>query len=818
MKYTPVKRRPLAMAIASLSIVAVHPAYTLAQDNDKELEEVIVTGSRRSESLQDVAINISAVGGETIQELRLNDISKIANFIPGLTVVDRGPRDEVADVFVRGLNTSGLGPGFTSDTVAIYMGDIPLQADFNPVDLQRVEVLKGPQGTLYGQGTMGGAIRYIPFEADAGEFSASFRAGTSINKESDDFGHSAGLTLNIPLISDVLALRTNVDTLYDPGFIDYNFVVREPGVSNPQPDFSNDSEVAANLRRVADANGEDSLSARVNLRWQPDDFLDLNLWYFLEDTEAEGRQINHQLAFGTGRYESGLRFVEPNDYKYQLYSLDLNIDLGFAEATFVRGVTTYDEVGQRDQSDLLLGFEFGYEDFPSFSAFTRETAEIEADTAELRLSSTTDHPIQWTFGYFYNASQQDAVSEEFTPGFDQFAVDNLGGVQLRPDALEYIQLTDNYEKEKAFYGEISYAVTQQLTLTLGARSYEFEVDAGSGFGLPLLQTVFEGASPTEVLGFVDISRSQSSDDGDLFKLNLAYDLNEDNLLYLTYSEGYRNGGANPVPACPPESSTPEEQLLCGQPDELLFNSDSIDNYELGYKGNALENTLSYNAALYYIDWQNVQVDAVTQFGNLPITGNGETAVSRGLELDGRWLINDQLQATFSYAYTNAKITANSPGLVGNFTALSGARLPGHADHQASLNFTYVMDFLAGDLAINYSAVYVGGIYNGVGGPKDPLIDESDPQNVVDADFGLEEIPSYNINNVSATYNAEDWSLQLYADNLFNEFYITGTRTSRRFLVNEQTGPGILAGDFTLRSYGQFVGTPRTIGVNFTYNL
>ena len=570
MKGITVKRRRLATAIASASLALAPASYTLAQDTEEGLEEVIVTGSRRSESLQDVAINISAVGGEMIQELRLNDISKIANYVPGLTVIDRGPRDEVADIFIRGLNTSGLGPGFSSDTVAVYMGDIPLQADFTPVDLQRVEVLKGPQGTLYGQGTMGGAIRYIPFEADAREFSASFRSGSSINAESDGIAYSAGFTLNLPLIENVLALRTNLDTLHDPGFIDYNFVVREAGVSNPEPDFNNRAEVDANLRRVADANGEDNLSARVNLRWQPAEFFDLNLWYFLEDTQAEGRQINHQLAFGTGRYESALRFEEPNDYKYQLYSLDLSLDLGFAEATLVHGLTTYDEVGQRDQTDLLLDFEYGYEAFPSFSSFTRETAEIEADTTELRLTSTTESAWQWILGYFYNDTEGSAVSEEFTPGFDQFAVDNLGGVQLRPDALEYIQLTDTNETETAFYGELSYAFSEQFTLTLGARRYKFEIDNTGGFGTPLLETVFNGESPTEVLGFVELGVNEGTDEGDLIKVNLAYDINEDHLLYFTYSEGYRNGGVNSVPACTAEDLASDGQQLCAQPNEVFI--------------------------------------------------------------------------------------------------------------------------------------------------------------------------------------------------------------------------------------------------------
>lgn len=802
-----------AVALSTIPLGAV-PHIASAQEEVTGLEEIIVTGSRRSESLQDVAINISAVDAQQIEDLRLTDINEISRYVPGLTVVDRGPRDEVVDIFVRGLNTSGLGPGFSSDTVAVYMGDIPLQADFNPVDLERVEVLIGPQGTLYGQGTMGGAIRYIPKKADFEEFSVSARGGISSNTESSSLGYDVGVTLNVPLIDNVLAFRANIDQLDDPGFIDYNFVVRSAGVSNPEPDFTNAADTTSNLRRVEDANGEDTLSARLNLRWAPTDTIDANLWYFLEDTEAEGRQINNSLSFGTGPFESGLRYEEPNDYKYELYSLDVKADLGWAEATFVYGRTEYEELGQRDQTDLLLNFQYGYEFFPTFSSFTRETAEIESDTVELRLTSTSDGPLQWTVGYFSNEEEQSAVSEEFTPGFDQFAVDNFGGVQLRPDSLEYIQLTDTQVKEEALYGEISYAITDKFTATLGARYYEFEVDNTGGFGLPLFETVFLGESPTEILGFVDLGTNQGEDDGSLFKLNLAYDLDEDNLLYFTYSEGYRNGGVNAVPECTPEQLASPNQQLCAQADEVLIDPDTIDNFELGYKGTLFNNTVSANLALYYIDWQDLQVDSVTDLGNLPITGNGSAAESKGVEFSGRWLIDDQWEARLTYAYTNAELTELAPGLVGPFDALAGTRLPGHPEHRASVNLTYSTELWGGDVDVNYGFVYTSDIFNGPGGPEDTLVDSAGNP----GDRGLEAIPSYDVHHLSATYRKDNWSVQAYVDNLFDEFYVTGTRTSRRFLQDELRGPGNSINGFTLRSYGNFVGEPRTVGVKFNIDF
>ena len=423
-----------AVALASIPVAATVPTVSFSA-NKTAIEEVVVTASRRSESVQDIPINITAVSGDQIEDLRLKTIADIAHYVPGLTVIDRGPRDEVPDVLVRGLNTTGLGPGFESDTVATYLGEIPLQVDIMPVDMQRVEVLIGPQGTLYGQGTMGGAIRYVPNEANTNDFEVDVRANVSSNDESDDLGYEYGLTVNIPLMDDKLALRANIDVRDDPGFIDYDFVVREAGVSNPEPDFSDPADVAANLRQVEDANGAETTSYRINLRWIPTNDIDVNLWYYDQETEAEGRQIANRLSFGTGRYQSGLRYEEPNDYQNQLISLDVSWNLGFAEATFVYGESEYEELGQRDQTDLLLDFEYGYEAFPSFSSFTREVVDEETETIEIRLASQHGGPFSWVVGYFENDLELSAVSEEYTPGFDQFAVDNFGGVQLRPDSL-----------------------------------------------------------------------------------------------------------------------------------------------------------------------------------------------------------------------------------------------------------------------------------------------------------------------------------------------------------------------------------------------
>ena len=807
------KQLAKAISLASIPVAVATPSVVLAADKTM-IEEVVVTASRRAENVQDIPINITAVSGDQLKALRLHNISDIAHYVPGLTVVDRGPRNNSPDMLVRGLNTTGLGPGFTSDTVANYLGEIPLQVDLIPVDMERVEVLIGPQGTLYGQGTMGGAIRYIPTEANPNAFEIELRADLNANREADDLGLEYGLTVNIPLMEDTVALRVNMDRRDDPGFIDYDFVVRQPGVSNPEPDFSNPADVAANLRQVDDANGEKTTSYRANLRWLPTDDLDINIWYYGQETEAEGRQIANRLSFNTGRYQAGLRYEEPNDFSNHLVSLDVSWDLGFAEVTFVYGESEYEEQGQRDQTDLILDFEYGYEFFPSFSAFTREIVDEESETLEVRVISQYESKFSWTIGYFENELDSDATSEEFTPGFDQFAVDNFGGVQLRPDNLEYIELTDQYEKETAFYGELTYQATDYLSFTVGYRDYEFEVDSRGGFGLPLFDTVFLG-EPQDAIN-VNFGTNAGKDDGDLIKFNTSWDINDDTMVYFTYSEGYRNGGVNSAPECTPDQIASEQQQLCALASEVLITPDEIENYEIGYKGFLMNRTISVSAALYTIDWQDLQVSTVTVNGGLPIIGNGSEAESRGFEFQGRWLINEGWDALLTYAYNNAELTATAPGLVGPFDALDGARLPGSPEHQATFNITYNRTIWNSvDLMINYGVVYTGGVYNIPGGDRDPLVD---PDTGERGDRGGEEIPSYAVHHLSATFSRDAWLVQAYVDNLTDEYYVLGTRASRRFLQDEQTGPGKSFNGFTLRSYGQYVGAPRNIGVRVSYQF
>lgn len=239
------------------------------------------------------------------------------------------------------------------------------------------------------------------------------------------------------------------------------------------------------------------------LRWQPNDIIDSTLSYFYQQQDIGGRSIVHANSLSSdnplstiiGDYDSAYRYVEPAENQDSLLSLEISADLGFVELTSATGFSKSENSGERDQTDLLIGLSLGYEEFP---AFTRDEDNTDTITQEIRLVSTNDSALSWIVGGFYNKEEKNSFSKEYTPGLDQYSVDNLGGDQLRPDALEYIQYNTSEITESALFGELSYQATEQLSFTLGSRFYQYDVKPVSGFDTPLYFTVFEGAGTDEI--------------------------------------------------------------------------------------------------------------------------------------------------------------------------------------------------------------------------------------------------------------------------------------------------------------------------------
>jgi outer membrane receptor protein involved in Fe transport len=789
------KLNVISLAIASSIAI---PITTQAAEvgADKSIEVIQISATRRKGTVQEAPLNITALDGDVMKDQNISELTDVARWVPGLTVTDQGGRSG-SPIIVRGLNTNSSGPSSDGGTVATYINEIPVSIDMRLTDVERVEVLIGPQGTLYGAGTLGGAIRYMlkapQLDITTGEvYSDLF----SVN-ESDSTGGEAGFIFNLPLIEDQLAVRGSLNVYDDPGFIDYSYVVKEGGVSLPDPDWTNNTAVNENLKKVKDANGEQTTTARISVRWQPTDWLDTTLNYFHQKQDTEGRSIVHHNALNPnnglnqvlGEYESAYRYEEPREKEDSLLSLELKADLGFAELVSATGLSTFEADGQRDQTDLLIRLDYGYEEFPSFSAFTRELSDDNSITQEIRLVSQNESALSWIVGGYYNKNETDGSSKEFTPHYDEF----LGG--SRPDDLEYYSVDRSETTEKAIFGELGYAVNEKLNITLGARFYDYKVWAESAVDFPLANTIFSGAAPDAIN--LEFKENKASDDGSLFKFNANYQFTNDVMAYATVSEGFRIGGSNGLAPCPdplPEGT----QKGCGKPDEMLYTPDITTNYELGFKSTWFKNKLHFNAALFNVDWEDAQIAGATEVGQLPYTSNAGSANAKGVEISSRAIVSDNMTAYATYAYTQAELTSDAPYLFnkdGSDGAVEGDRLPGSAENQFSLGLNYQTEVMNDKmLDVNYG-----------------ITAQSDVISKVGLHDNAETLPGFALSNLSAKVSADAWAVTFYVNNLFDKYTYTSVRRDRADITSAN-------GANIQRNYGHFVNRPRTLGLKFNYQF
>jgi iron complex outermembrane recepter protein len=833
MKHNLLKTTSALVLVTSAAFGAQAQEATV--DTELRVQTVTVTATRRDESILDVPINISAVSGDQIQQQGFTELSDVVAYIPGINVVDQGARSG-NKIVVRGLNADPIGSeegngNGGGGTVATYLGEIPIYIDLKLNDLERVEVLLGPQGTLYGAGTLGGAVRYIPKKPDFKADLLEVRGDAYGYSEADDISSDVGMTFN-KQFSDTFAIRGSVDFLNDTGFIDYPYVVRDLGVSEPDPDFSDPAAVEKNLRRVKDANGEETVSGRIAARWQPTSWLDGTLTYYFQNADIEGRTISSKRStVPAGDYESALRVLEPNARDNQLLALELTADLGFAELTSATGYAKYEEDGQRDQTDLLISLEYSYESFPTFAAYTRELQEDEFINQELRLVSKTEGPLNWIIGGFYNEFEGVATSAEYTPGYNAYAISEYcGGVpsptdpdcgfEVRPDDLEYFSTDRQKLVESAIYGEIGYDVTDKWSVTLGGRYYDYELKTVSTVDFPQFDGGFMPFTLDDVRNFAFDPTAGQAQDGTLFKINTAYEFTDDLTVYATVSEGYRIGNSNGIAQCDaydPDAGQDQCALAPGQQygpnpgdvaqfDERSYGPDQTTNYEIGFKSLLMDGRASLNGSVYFIEWDSPQVSSATVNASIPITINASGAESVGFELAGELQVTEDLSLRSSYSHNETELTEDVPSLIrtilpgGGFSTafedgLSGDRLPGSPEDQFSFFAAYKLPVpsLDGDLMLNFGYSWQGDVLTRTGGRGSSLT-----------------LDSFGIANASLVYERDNWSLTGYVDNLFDEYAETGVRQTSLY---NQTINGA-----NVRSYYTNVLPPRVIGLKGTYRF
>lgn len=784
-KYT-FRRTPIALAVGT--IIAGTSVQTIAQESSGGLEEIIVTATRRSTSIQDVPYNISAISGEELEAAMITDQADLMRAVPGVAVVDRGYRNAgvINGIMIRGVNVDGAAFGDYSlsavPTVSTYVNDTPLYANFVLRDIERVEVLRGPQGTLYGSGSLGGTVRYITREPKFGEYSGQVNVVASQVDGSDSTGWSGDVVANLGF-SDVAALRINLGHMDYPGITDYvnvyeldasGFPVAPNGVLDP----------ATRYRSVKDADTVDIDYGRISLLYEPNDQFRLLASYQAQSDEIGGRRQETVGMDGFGRtyqrYENGSVQLEPSSRDVELAAVEMEFDLGFA--TLTSSTSMYDHDGDSISENTgfyaQAGFLAFYYNFPRPMASAVRTYGDEAFVQELRLVSTTDDPMQYVLGAYYQDQDLSSTQQSLLPGFkrwwDAFLPAAAGAVSGDMD-FDYSR-AETY-KDMALFGEVSYDWTDAFQTTLGFRYFDNDFTNTTFVALPL----YTGLFPPETSYF------EVKDDDILFKLNASWDFSESATLYGTVSEGYRRGGANAVPT----SGTFAED-----PGWLRYNSDAVINYEVGIKSTMEKVRVS--AAVFYVDWNNPQVNTATSNWGFFSVINGGRASSTGLELELDGYVNENFEYRLGYAYVKAELDepVYAPTSTTTPLALAGVQLPGTPEHALNATGIFTKD-LAGD---KQWISRIQGYY------------QSKTRNAINNTprFNV-ELDSFALIDISTTLLVSNWDATLFVRNVGNERGVTGLFTEAYMGTDPASG-------YFGNGNKQFLSLPRTIGVSVNYRF
>lgn len=797
----PMRRSVLAAAISSIT-VGLGAQAAVAEESGTVIEEILVTANRRAQDVTEIPYNITAVSGDQMARTRVSSLEELARQIPNLSLnsTSNGSLAGHRPV-MRGLNASAsnrgaaIGAGEESP-VAVYLGNT-LFGNFFPLDdVARVEVLRGPQGTLYGSGALGGAIRIVPTDPVLGEFGGLVEGSTAVVAHSDDYDREYTARLNIPL-GESVALRLSGRTERSAGFIDQVGVMVREGGPRSAPVLADPDDVAGSsavFRTVEDINEDESDSARLALRWAPSDELDVVLAHnYSKFSGTFGPVANSYYRGGVdpldgtteypalGDYEVILRAEQPYERTSNMSSLDVSYDLGFAT---VSSTTSFFETegdryidstyGVLQLPEAFIPYYAGEPINPRYLAETQFPDETELFTQELRLVSAVGEQFSYIAGAFYQREERDSDFFIFLPGTPEQTAASPGGIDV-PIAQSLDMQSEYSSEDYSFYGELTWHITDALDVTGGMRYFKQDTERSIVSALPLF-------------GVLDQDSNQIDASETYYKLNVSYQLHEDHMAYATYSQGFRRAGTN---------SWATEGFTGENPELLSYESDTVDNFEIGLKGYL--GGLQYLADVFVVLWDKPQIGGSTPFLGWPAVLNADQAESRGIELELSGAITDRLSFSVGYGYADAQITKDFciDASAGNGVlvpcAISGSdgdQLPGAPTHSASGNLVYERALGQYQLTASINANYTGEMRNELPVPSRPTT--------------LEEMPSFWLVNAYVGVERGPWAVSAYALNALDERAILGlpSRTESDLIGN--------------LGRIETIGRPRTIGISVSY--
>jgi iron complex outermembrane receptor protein len=792
-----------SMRLRSAVLLALAaPAVSLGQTTVGQLEEIVVTAQKRTESLQDIPFSVAAVTEETLRRSGATNIVELARNVSGLAITDLGPGQ--SQVAIRGISAGQVirdQPG-VKESVGIYLDESAISValftpDLDFYDVERVEVLRGPQGTLFGAGSSSGTLRYITRQPQLGEFDASTEL-TASTVDDGEFGGSVKAALNLPMGETVAARLVGYYSEL-PGFIDSIY-----------PDRG----------KKEDVNGGERTGVRASLRFQPNDQLSVTPRIVYQKLETNGfpridvwnilgnPYTTTETPVAYGERTQVTQFKEGLDDDFTLGDLNISYDFGGVTLTSITSYTDRQVRVVRDASQLTGSVTYDIEGDPGYdsshvrldSALVDDT-DLQAFSQELRLASNdTDAKFRWLVGAFYQQVDREYAQTLPTPGWDDLVgIDNTL-FNAPADHPYFSELSYDFE-QFALFGEGTYKFTDQWSLTAGLRYYDFSEDRTLTFA-----GVF--ADPNIL---TDVPGTTESD-GFSPRVILEFNPNDDVMLTAQVARGFRLGGIN----------DPLNEGLCGSQEEIdtysghpVWDDEETTNYELGAKTRWADGRVQFNAAAFYTDIDGLQVVVNTSCSSRIILNAQARAVGGEIELFAH--PNENWDFGLTATYVNAEITDTQVGPNGLPLAgiRKGNRLPTSPELQAAASATYSWPWSNGlNGYVNLTLQHVGSSYTQLADQEpgfgtisttptgnEGILRGFGAPTITSLNFPA-ELPDYQIGNLRFGVESENWELAAFVNNLWDE---------RAFLsLDYERGRSARVGYLTNQ--------PRTYGITLNYNF
>lgn len=745
-------QKPKTMQVGSVALWASLTSMTvLAQEDrsDLRLEEVVVTASKRGEmSAQSAPFSIQAIGNEDIERAQMQGFDDYAKLVPGLASLNKGPGQ--TQIMIRGITAGRVSHAEPQNqsTTGMYIDDMPVAVNgFNPdlalFDVERIEVLRGPQGTLYGAGAMSGAIRVItqPAKLDAFEGAVELM-GSSITDGGEDYA-VRGL-FNAPIVEDQLALRASGYFQSNGGFIDNVYTGED------------------------DYNSYDNKGGRVRALWKASDRLDVSASVIHQNLTADGRPQefraddprvtaiaapgesfaitgDHQVVkFVDDRFDDKLTLANLV-FEYAFDSVNLVASSAYLERTLDNLLDdTY-------RTRLAFGAMLADGVTPIVSPF-RNDSDIESFSQEIRLLSAPGGGVGWLVGVYYEDQSKLFTQDVVTSGLDALAASfglppsTAFGAQAN-SVFDGRQTVD--QRQYAAFGELTWPLQSTLELTLGLRYFNYD---------QRLNLRYAGIANDGVTQ----KNSSTDEDGFTPKAQLAYKPDADKTFYVQAAKGFRLGGVTePVPLSGVFGTNCGAELadrgLTSLPER--FDSDSLWSYEVGAKTRWLDQRVVLNAAVYDIEWSDIQTNVFLPCGFITVVNAGK-AQSRGGEVEVSAAVSSNWTVGFSGSYTRARLKE----ITAQYSARVGDRVPnvpevlvtGMLQYQAPLGSSGKELFARG------STTYTG----------DSLTEFESIASAV-------RVPSSTTGDVTIGLTTDKWEVAAFVKNVGDERVIAGVDTDRR---------------------------------------